>query len=127
MMTIREMFEKSKKHLLTQMEKAKAANGLCSYRTEAGLSCAVGCLLKDEDYDPSFEGVRITNIVDSILNPREEALLNACKNAGIPITPKAVTILEMLQMVHDNHLPEQWEEELQIVEKRVNLYEKEEK
>lgn len=31
-------------------------HGSCKYRTEDGRACAVGLLIPDEKYDPSFEG-----------------------------------------------------------------------
>ena len=47
-MTEQEAFTKVRDHLLRQKEKC-IVNGLCAYRGENGLKCAIGALISDED------------------------------------------------------------------------------
>jgi hypothetical protein len=49
-------FNRVVEHLRNQGEKSLNDRHLCSYRGRNGLKCAVGCLIPDEKYDPSFEG-----------------------------------------------------------------------
>jgi hypothetical protein len=39
----------------------------CSYRSPNGRKCAAGLLIKDEDYDPAFEGHAVTSLPDRAL------------------------------------------------------------
>src|SRR5258708_26601482 len=54
MLTKQEIFDTVKTHLLKQ--NARAISGIgCVYRTDKGLKCAAGVLIKDEFYSPAFE------------------------------------------------------------------------
>lgn len=66
MLTEQQIFDKVVTHLFTQGRKAgfpPLLNGklICRYRTPEGLSCAAGCLIKDEHYTPSLEGHTVNN------------------------------------------------------------------
>lgn len=50
-MTPVEISEKIRDHLIKQNARAQNRNGSCRYRGIDGLSCAVGCLIKDEFYN----------------------------------------------------------------------------
>ncbi len=134
MMTIREVFETVKAHLLNQMRQAKDPGEGCAYRVTfrdddgdeiETLRCAVGCLIKDEYYDPRFEGLGIERCPPS-RSEDHQTLVGALRSSGVPTTPTAISILTMLQSVHDNYSPVNWASELTLVEKRVELYEKKE-
>lgn len=56
--TLQQVFDRVATHLLTQGEPAMQGRD-CRYRGPAGTSCAVGCLLAEEEYDPKLEGVGI--------------------------------------------------------------------
>jgi len=49
-------------HLIKQGQKSRDHGGSCRYRTTAGLKCAVGCLLADDEYCSSMEGRRVDHI-----------------------------------------------------------------
>jgi len=57
-MTNQEAFDKMVAHLRKQGRRADK-NGVCRYRTEEGLMCAVGCLLTDDEYKPGMEGMGV--------------------------------------------------------------------
>lgn len=56
-MTRQEAFNKVYTHLLTQNSKSTNGGGTCMYRGENGCSCAVGCLITDEEYRPWMDGL----------------------------------------------------------------------
>lgn len=77
----------------------------CRYRVEdiptgAILSCAIGCHIPDEVYDPSMEG---HNVYYLMANPAIEELF-----AGL-----SVEFLCELQSIHDSFLPVDWPEMLE--------------
>lgn len=57
-----EIFNKVAAHLLKQGRPAREEDR-CRYRTTDGLSCAVGCLIPDELYSPSFEGSGASKVI----------------------------------------------------------------
>jgi len=59
-MTNQEMFTKVLLHIRAQ---GFAVFNGCCYRTPDGRSCAAGVLIKDEFYDPDFEGQTVTDPV----------------------------------------------------------------
>ena len=104
--SIQDIFDKSSRHLLNQaaraVEKEKSGgmlvNGACRYRSSDGLMCAVGCLIPDELYDPSFEGLGFGS------NNELHAMF------GIdPDSPKRLLLMR-LQKIHDESQPESWPE-----------------
>ncbi|USV40975.1 hypothetical protein [Xanthomonas phage BUDD] len=104
MNTMQDIFTKVATHLLTQNEKSMGEfphiEGLgCAYRGENGKMCAVGCLIKDEFYDPSFENETVES--DSVISALEQSL-------GREITLEEVSLLEELQGVHDKSDPKYW-------------------
>jgi hypothetical protein len=62
------------RHLAQQKRRAGAAAGgslMCSYRTWDGLTCAVGCLFTEEEYQVRFEGKPVHRLLlDGILQER---------------------------------------------------------
>ena len=59
---------------------------MCRYRSPCGARCAVGLFIKDENYDPKFEG----RISDSL--PLEE----------FGIAPEQYELMSDLQSLHDS-------------------------
>ena len=53
------------KHLIKQGKRASKYEryGGCKYRTEDGLSCAVGCRIPDYMYDPEFEDRNVGELI----------------------------------------------------------------
>ena len=56
------IFDTVAKHLATQGRKSLHPQNGCVYRSPNGDMCAVGVLLDDEDYRPSFEGCIAKNL-----------------------------------------------------------------
>lgn len=54
-MTLTEISEKIRDHLTKQKALSKSDTGFCAYRGEEGRTCAVGCLITDEFYNPAAE------------------------------------------------------------------------
>ena len=98
--SVREIFYKVEKHLLKQNERAESG-GNCQYRTDSGLSCAVGCLMTDDIYDSSFEGdsVRDSSIMDA---------LTPIVGVNEDKRELKLYLLRQLQVVHDEYQPTWW-------------------
>ena len=78
------------------LQNARAFDGDCMYRTDSGLTCAVGCMITDEEYDTEME-------TNGILHQRFD---------GFGIEANRRTLLGSLQSVHDATMPYQWHNEL---------------
>lgn len=53
-----QVYNKIATHLVTQGVQANAGGAIgdsCLYRSPAGLKCAIGCLISDENYHPNME------------------------------------------------------------------------
>lgn len=91
------------RHLILQ--NARSYDQDCMYRSEKGLTCAVGCLVSDAEYDPEMEGINISGAIFAKFNI--EALRRS--------------LLNSLQVVHDSIMPYQWHSELMSVCHRYSL------
>jgi len=62
-----EVFDHVIKHLVQQGQRCYHLNhnhhDICLYRSPEGLSCAVGCLMSDEEYHPDMEGADVRNLI----------------------------------------------------------------
>lgn len=105
--TIRDIFDTVNNHLVVQYKRSlmEEHNTLsrCAYRGHDGLKCAIGCLIADEHYDKSLEGLAGTH-------PSVRAALSKSLNIGVDelATPKAERMLAELQLIHDYSLPDLW-------------------
>jgi hypothetical protein len=118
-LTAQEVFDKVVAHLRKQMAHSEApvCTGLetttrCLYRSPQGLACAVGCLITDEEYRPSFDegaGVQVKHIMDCVPSFRERV---GKENEGL---------LYRLQEVHDCNNPLCWEMEFREVARYYQL------
>lgn len=84
-----EIFNKVAAHLLKQGRPARNSEDSCRYRTESGLSCAVGCLIPDRLYSPSFEGASAPKVIKLLYD------------AGLADWREHRQLLQELQWVHD--------------------------
>lgn len=119
-LTKQEILDKVSKHLLTQMKKSMddivvktswfVPNG-CTYRNKDGLSCAIGCLISDDVYDPSYENYTITSLLYHYLPEMKKCGLNK----------RHLKLLNDLQYVHDNSEPITWRKKLEDVAVRHKL------
>lgn len=124
-MTNQEAFDRVAKHLFAQKQRClrpiksilyEDPVTVCSYRNAIGQKCAIGALIPDELYKPSYESMRI----DSLL-VKEEAMTELFKGTS-------VALLIDLQAVHDGfsqtdlkQLLDSWRHSLQVVASRYDL------
>lgn len=104
-MNAQEIFDKVARHLLTQNEKSISphASNCCAYRGAYGRSCAVGCLISDEDYAPVIEGASVC----SLLMDTKLKLPAYFVEHG--------TLLSQLQLVHDMRTVGEWPSQLRLL------------
>jgi hypothetical protein len=108
-MNKQEVFDKVSTHLLTQMKQSSAGEDdgfMCLYRSLDGLKCAIGCLIPDEFYHPSFEGKRV-GMLTHVLN-----------KIGLQVD---YVFLMQLQRIHDTYPPCSWKDLLKEVAFNWNL------
>ena len=106
-----EVFLKVARHLINQKEASVNRIGPkseviyeCRYRTDKGLSCAVGCLINDEHYsEERLEGQNID---------RPTVRAAVARSLGTTLSPSDIELLCRLQGLHDTLVPEEWEEAL---------------
>lgn len=114
MRTRQEIFDIVSAHLLTQNEKSVvvAHNGVsqCKYRGPRGLKCAIGVLIPDEKYDPSWEG-RSMHAPDIVFS-----LTRACG-----IRPDDGSFASSLQQIHDSYDVCAWRDQLKLFSSSWNL------
>lgn len=99
--TAQEVFDQVATHLLTQNQKSlQFCNDnildLCMYRGAGTLKCAAGCLIADEEYDPTLEKASWKTLVKRDIVPKEHS-----------------TLIIDLQCIHDRTEVSEWKEELQ--------------
>ena len=112
-MSLNEIFYKVEKHLLKQNEQAKVRN-MCKYRTDSGLSCAIGCLIPDGMYSSKIEGGDITDLPADILT----YLIGVQYTEG---WSEKLHLLEKLQGMHDNHPSGMWPLSLAAIKNAFNI------
>lgn len=124
-LTIRQVFAKVREHLLAQNKQSFGNSprnaGVCAYRGQDGLSCAVGCLIADEHYDDSFEGyvLHVTDEASPFQRLAVRRLRRALSRSGVPVSaPKVMDLLVDLQNLHDQHDPCIWPALLRDLEAR---------
>ena len=106
--TLQSIFTRVSEHLLAQNAKAVASDGVsCAYRGEDGLKCAVGCLITDEFYKDSLEGVSISNS-DAVLYAVIDSLGFSRKEIGLKGAAALRRVLYGLQQIHDGSEPDKW-------------------
>jgi len=104
-----EILDKVATHLLSQMEQALSKGGSCMYRTEAGLKCAIGCLIPDDLYDPDIEDAPVSCFVRvrNAYQPEWRVARTIGRKLGIRSTH--YRLLEDLQSLHDEYKPKDWQ------------------
>lgn len=94
-----------KKHLLAQRKRAEDSFNGCRYRDDSAgrmLKCAIGCLIKDEVYNPNIEGKSV----------KSRQVQSQLKASGVDVGVAPIDFWSRLQAVHDRRDPEEWEQEL---------------
>ena len=99
-----EVYNTVRDHLLKQRVKGVDDYGSCAYRSENGLKCAIGALIKDEYYDPCFEGKGVYELADAY-TPTSTLLRRALvKSLGADyLTHEDICFLSDLQVLHDEN------------------------
>lgn len=91
------LFDHCSQHLLEQNRRA-VGYGQCLYRGPDGTKCALGAAIADLYYDPSLERCDF----------EDDAVRTALRRTGWQMELIRVSLLECLQMVHDEIVPEDW-------------------
>ena len=100
MNTIQEVFDHVAGHLLKQgkqsltEENNYSYSSGCSYRGVNGTSCAVGCLIPDDEYKVVIEGVSVIELLDEKSVPTLNSLNDNIEGLQ--------SMLLDLQVFHDN-------------------------
>lgn len=97
-------FEKSARHLLTQM-KQSIFKSVCLYRSDDGCRCALGVHIPDDLYRPDMEGT-FPGIPESrrTIDNQSENLANIM---GLK-TYEDCEFARHLQKIHDQNEPDRW-------------------
>ncbi len=93
--TNQEIFDKVADHLLTQQARSDDGHGVCLYRGAGGMKCAVGIFIPDAVYDIAHEKMGIRSLP-----------------LDFEPTNTQVSLLRVLQAVHDDGEPHNWPEDL---------------
>lgn len=102
--TQQEVFNKVVKHLRTQRGKSQR-DGFCRYRDGHGCSCAVGCLIADDEYVDTME----SKTVDEL-------------NLAFHCIPfEYMELLRALQYTHDTFAVSEWEFRFAVIANMYNL------
>lgn len=110
-LTHQDIFNRVSTHLLRQGARAMVGD-MCYYRTSDGLTCAVGCLIPIEVYDPAIEEANIPGLF-RFADARHQALEAVLAASGIQ--RESFGLLARLQNVHDGYLPDKWAAQLDAV------------
>ena len=113
-MSVNKIFYKVQKHLLKQNEKSMDFGSGCMYRSNGGLSCAVGCLMTDDIYRPSFEGESV----------RDSSIMEALTPiVGVNEDKRVLKLylLRELQAVHDESHPTDWANDLAKIKHEFDI------
>ena len=91
-MTLLQISEKIRDHLIKQRSKSQSEYGSCKYRNDEGLMCAVGCLITDEAYDEGLEG----KMSDDLL------VTAALERSGVQVDETGDKLFRAWQSYHDS-------------------------
>lgn len=119
-MNNQELFDTIANHLLTQNQKSLSSQGTCVYKSALGLSCAVGCLLKDKD-TTDYEGIGVDDLRNALMDRNHKNLYQDLLSVGIPDTDEAFNLLAELQVIHDSFQPVKWQYHLKVLAEQQGL------
>lgn len=106
-----DIFNRVVEHARKQNSKAISIYDQCRYRIgEPPKKCFIGCLIPDEKYDPSMEGLSAIN--DRILS----VIFDTTK-----IDELDKLFLLRLQKIHDDYIVSYWDDEFKNFSKNYNL------
>lgn len=106
-----EIFDTVARHLILQGVRSNRPGQrrpiICGYRGQDGTSCAVGCLISDEEYDEDMEGRGVQYLLEEFVED--------------DISHRTENLLSRLQEVHDESDVASWGLALIRVAARFNL------
>ena len=110
-MNIQEIFDLVVEHALKQKKQSyDNLLEMCKYRGPSGTKCFVGFLIPDELYFGEMEGKLISVVLEEFPKVAEYLLGN---NINPELKKKKRCLLEDLQELHDNYMPNRWKDELE--------------
>lgn len=115
-MKAQEIYNRVVNHLRRQGRRAMRSNGACLYRTDSGMKCAAGVLIKDSEYHKFMENKTVGELLT------ERAVHNGT-------TPEDMfnrlgpfkNLIGELQMAHDESVPSKWEPKFKQIAENFNL------
>lgn len=129
-MTAQEIFDTVLAHLRKQGKASTNRSNGCRYRGEGGTSCAVGCLIPDELYDPVIEGLVVEQLMGADSPPssyksRAQEVLPIMARIEGHLGAEHLKLLEDLQAAHDEVLflkgLSAWENEMRQIARWFDL------
>lgn len=107
MLTLREVFQISRDHLLKQGRRAMDYDGpgkeRCVFHTRQGLKCAVGVFIPETSYMPCLEHEPLADVTVMTGSAR---LRQALLDGGVDVRqPGMFMLLKSLQGIHDRDVP----------------------
>jgi len=114
-MNNQQAFEKSARHILNQGERSIGEDGDCQYRGQNGNMCALGCLIPDRKYDPTFEGRDIFDVIggERPYGGDDPGVIVCHGMTDIPSLKNVDrALLNGLQEIHDSEKVTLWRREL---------------
>lgn len=114
MATKQETFDAVVTHLRQQNARAMDKYEGCAYRGDNGTKCAAGCLIPDDKYSKELEGRSMYSNVCG-----EEKITDAGRL--IVELGHDIDLVYELQLMHDGHDPENWENEFKLIAKKHGL------
>jgi hypothetical protein len=91
-MTLLQISEKIRDHLIKQKAKSESNSGACKYRNVNGDMCAVGCLIPDSVYNPNLESKAME---------REEIINAVGLSLKMKLDANTIALLKAWQNYHD--------------------------
>lgn len=91
-MTLLQISEKIRDHLINQKAKSENNSGWCKYRNENGKMCAVGCVITDEVYSPELESKSMG---------RDEIIKAVGLSLKMKLDVNTIALLKAWQQYHD--------------------------
>jgi hypothetical protein len=102
-MTPQQIFDTVVNHLRQQKCQSLSSTGHCAYRGKNGTKCAAGCIIADEEYVSAMENIAIFALLGGSYDFVPQSLIERMGDNK--------NLLWDLQSIHDNFIPEFWEDQ----------------
>lgn len=111
-MGLQKVFDRVSIHLLTQRQMSLDGNGVCVYRGQNGMKCAIGCLIPDSVFNKSYEGSQILTLWLDHSNSKMVKYLQSLINKKDTVEDIKM-FYDRLQEIHDLYTVANWKFHLQ--------------